>query len=121
MGSKLAIKVTVAIVTDLANVTPVDESTAISNWRVKLNTPVSDTPIRAHFLGSLGSTFGPSSAMTIDEAKETLQAKKPGQAIYLSNVLDYIRRLNEGSSTQAPAGYVERSVLLGRLVVRGRM
>jgi hypothetical protein len=120
MGNNLAIKVTMQIVQDLAHVTPVDESTAISNWQVELNSPV-QSAIRAYYPGSKGSTYSLSAAATIDDARAALANKKPGQPIYLSNVLRYITRLNEGSSTQAPAGYVERSVLLGRLVVRGKV
>ena len=120
LANKLAIKVTMTIVTDLAHVTPVDESTAISNWQVELNTPA-QSPVRAFYPGTKGSTYSLSAAATIDDAKAALALKKPGQPIYLSNVLRYIIRLNEGSSTQAPAGYVERSVLLGRLVVRGKV
>ena len=120
MANKLAVKVATTIVTDLAHVTPVDESTAISNWQVQLNLPV-QSPIAAYYPGSKGSTYSLSASATIDAAKAELAAKKPGQTIYLSNVLRYITFLNQGSSTQAPAGYVERSVLLGRLVVRGKM
>lgn len=120
MGNKLAIKVTITIVNDLAHVTPVDESTAISNWQVELNNPA-QSAIRAYYPGKKGSTYSLSVSATIDDAKAALATKKPGQAIYLSNVLRYIRRLNDGSSSQAPAGYVERSVLLGRLVVRGNI
>lgn len=120
MGNRLAVKVAMTIVEDLAHVTPVDESTAISNWQVQLNAPV-QSAIRAYYPGSQGSTYSQSAAATIENARAELAAKKPGQPIYLSNVLRYIKRLNAGWSTQAPAGYVERSVLLGRLVVRGRV
>lgn len=120
MGNKLAIRVTMTIVNDLAYATPVDESTAISNWQVELNSPVQNA-IRAYFPGQLGSTYAASAAQTVENAKAELAGKKPGQPIYLSNVLRYIVFLNNGSSTQAPAGYVERSVLLGRLVVRGKI
>lgn len=120
MANDLAIKVTMTIVNDLAYATPVDESTAISNWQVQLNTPVQQE-IRAYFPGSKGSTYSASAQATVENAEAELRGKKPGQPIYLSNVLRYIVPLNNGSSTQAPAGYVERSVLLGRLVVRGKI
>lgn len=120
MASDLAVKVTKTIVNDLAYATPVDESTAISNWQVQLNTPVQQE-IRAYFPGSKGSTYSASAQATVENAEAELAGKKPGQPIYLSNVLRYIVPLNNGSSTQAPAGYVERSVLLGRLVVRGKI
>lgn len=112
-ASDLAIRVGTAVVTDLAFVTPVDESTALSNWLVSLDTPAR-REIDAHYPGQFGSTFGPSSQQTIAEAKAVLANKRPGQAIYISNNVPYIRDLNNGSSRQAPAGFVERAELLGR-------
>lgn len=119
-GNQMAIKVAMRIVDDLAHVTPVDESTAISNWQVELNTPA-QAAIKPYYPGQKGSTYSLAVGATIDAARATLATKKPGEPIYLSNVLRYITLLNQGSSTQAPAGYVERSVLLGRLVVRGKV
>lgn len=120
MGNELAIKVTMTIVRDLSHVTPVDESTAISNWQVNLGSPV-QSPIAAYYPGLKGSTYNLSASATIDAAKAELASKKPGQPIYLSNVLRYIELLNNDYSRQAPAGFVERSVLLGRLVIRGKI
>jgi hypothetical protein len=115
-ASALAVKIAETIVGDLAHVTPVDTSQAISNWQTELNTPA-DAPIGPHYPGEKGSTYSASARETIDRAKATLKNKQPGEPIYLSNVLRYIKRLNEGSSSQAPAGFVERAVLLGRLAV----
>lgn len=115
VASKAAVKVAETIVNDLAHVTPVDTSQAISNWQVKLESPA-DTPIGPHYPGEKGSTYSASASQTIEDAEVVLKNKKPGQSIYISNVLRYIGRLNEGSSAQAPAGFVERAVLIGRLV-----
>lgn len=114
--NRLAVKVTTTIVNDLAHVTPVDTSQAISNWQVGIGEAPGGN-ISPHFPGRHGSTYGPSSQQTIEEALAILKGKRPGQVIYLSNGLLYITRLNEGSSAQAPAGFVERGVLLGRLVI----
>ncbi len=115
-ASDLSVTVATAVVTDLALVTPVDTSEAISNWIVALGAPSRQT-IGPHFAGDFGSTFGASSSQTISEAKAVLKAKAPGQAIYISNNLTYIEDLNNGSSRQAPAGFVERAELLGRKLV----
>lgn len=112
-ASDLAIKVTTAIVTDLAFVTPVDESTALSNWIVGIGSPRREE-IEPHFRGTKGSTYGQSAQKTVDEARTVLNRKKRGTSIYISNNLPYIRDLNGGSSRQAPAGFVERAELLGR-------
>lgn len=112
-ASKQAVDTALAIVGDLAYKTPVDTSQALSNWIVTLDSPSGDK-ISPHYPGEGGSTQGASAAETINRAKATLKNKKPGQAIWITNNLPYIRRLNEGHSGQAPAGFVERAVLIGR-------
>lgn len=115
VANRTAVKVAETIINDLAHVTPVDTSQAISNWQLGIDDRP-DSPIGPHFPGERGSTYSASASETIAEAEAKLKNKQPGQTIYISNVLRYIGRLNEGSSTQAPAGFVERAVLLGRLV-----
>lgn len=115
-ANRVAKQVAQTIVNDLAHVTPVDTSQAISNWQLGIDDRP-DTPIEPHYPGERGSTYSASASQTIEEAEAELKTKQPGQTIYISNVLRYIGRLNEGSSAQAPAGFVERAVLLGRLVV----
>jgi len=115
-GVDIAVKVAMTIIGDLAYRTPVDTSRAISNWRVSLGSPVKDS-IVPHYPGRQGSTYSASAAETVSLAKLILKSKKPGQLIYISNNLPYIRKLNEGSSTQAPAGFVERAILLGRKLI----
>jgi hypothetical protein len=108
-----AAAVALAIVSDLAQVTPVDTSKALSNWRVSLNQRTV-LAIPPHTLGKAGSSQEESIKATIDAAKLVLAAKKPGDVIWISNVLPYIQRLNDGYSAQEPAGFVERAVLIGR-------
>jgi len=112
-ASQTAVDTALAIVGDLAYKTPVDTSQALSNWQVTLDGPAAST-IAPHFPGSQGSTYRASAAETIANAKTVLKNKKPGQAIYITNNLPYIKRLNDGYSAQAPAGFVERAVLIGR-------
>jgi hypothetical protein len=117
-GSKAAAKVAEAILNDLAFVTPVDESTARSNWQVALNTPISDSDeIGPYYLGSHGSTGQASAQAAVAAGRAVLATKKPGETIYVSNVLDYIVPLDEGHSQQEPAGFVHRAVLVGRKTV----
>ena len=119
--SNLAVSVALTILGDLVYKTPVDTSQALSNWQVSLRTP---TPlggeIPPYHPGLGGWTRGASAQEAIRAAKQVLSGKKPGDTIYLSNVLDYIVPLNEGSSTQQAAGFVERAVLLGRIQVKKR-
>lgn len=112
-ASKAAIDAALAIVGNLAYATPVDTSKALSNWQVTLDNPAT-TYIGPHSPGFNGSTYRASAAETIARAKAVLTAKKPGQPIYITNNAPYIVRLNDGYSGQAPAGFVERAVLIGR-------
>lgn len=107
-ASDLAAFVALELTAELADVTPVDTSKAISNWRIGLVAPVADT-IEPHYFGSKGSTESMSEDATVIAAKVALKAKKPGQKIYLSNTADYIVELDQGSSLQAPAGFVHRA------------
>jgi hypothetical protein len=111
--SDLSIKAALTIVGDLAVKTPVDTSKAISNWQVDLNREP-DNQISPHYPGSDGSTFSESAAETLAKAKLVLRNKKPGMVIYITNNLPYIQKLNDGSSIQEPAGFVERAILIAR-------
>ncbi|QBZ71728.1 hypothetical protein [Pseudomonas phage KP1] len=112
-ASDIAVDAALAIVGDLAYRTPVDSSQALSGWQVTLDTPAAGR-IGPHFPGFQGSTYRQSAAETISLAKAVLKNKQPGQAIYITNNEPYIKRLNDGYSAQAPAGFVERAILIGR-------
>lgn len=94
----------VALVVDseLVNTTPVDTGRARSNWIPSINVvnPVTVEPNNK-----------PSIAPVLKEFKIT-------DTILISNNLPYIRRLNEGSSKQAPAGFVDAAVAKGKRVIR---
>lgn len=116
-ASKLSIAAATAALTDLTIKTPVDTSQALSNWQVTLVDQASGN-IEAYSPGIGGSTQAASAAEALSVGKLVLVKKKPGQTIWITNNLPYIKRLNEGYSKQAPAGFVERSVLIGRNVIR---
>ena len=107
------------ILTRLVQDTPVDTSAALSNYNV-----TSEFPTPAIFPavapGVAGSTFSTSSQATIGEGVGKISSSKPGQSIFISNFIDYLQYLNDGSSVQAPAGFVETSVLKGRLLIRDK-
>jgi len=105
------------VATDLIVVTPVDESTALSNWQAANNEPT-DFPLPAIYPGERGSTESASTAEAIAHAERVIKETAPGEPLYVSNVLDYIVPLNDGTSSQEPAGFVERAILLGRIKVR---
>lgn len=117
VGNKAKQHVANAIVRYLVNITPVDTSQALSNWQARDGFPVA-FPINAYVQGIRGSSQGASAQQAIEEAAQIIALSKPGEPIYLSNVLPYIKRLDEGSSTQHPGGFVNASVIVGRLSLR---
>lgn len=112
-GNRAKIRVAETILGDLVFVTPVDTSRALSNWQVTLDAPVPSS-INPYFPGSSGSTRIASANEALSVGRRILATAKPGQHVFLGNVVPYIRRLNDGYSKQAPAGFVERAVLVGR-------
>lgn len=116
-ASDHAVKTAITIVGDLAYKTPVDTSEALSNWVVSIGEGVGGIvrgAIPPHFRGKHGSTYKASAAETVSNAKIALQAKQPGETIWITNSAPHIKYLNDGSSAQQPAGFVERAILLGR-------
>lgn len=116
-ASDAAIKVAQTIVADLAYKTPVDTSQALSNWIVQVGSAYVGK-IDPHYPGEFGSTRNSSAQATINAAIAALKAKKPGEPIFIRNNQPYIVRLNEGYSGQAPAGFVEASIMIGRQTLK---
>jgi hypothetical protein len=108
-------RVTLAVVRALTDATPADTSKAVSNWRVGTD---ASAAIPAHYAGEQGSTKGASAAVALAQAEAAIRAAKGAKKLVVFNAVPYIRRLNEGSSLQAPAGFVEAAILRGRLAAR---
>lgn len=106
-----------AMLEELVEVTPVDESTALSNWQVNLGTPAADA-LPAHVLGTRGSTRGASAAQALADGRAELQYKKPGQPVFVSNLTPYIGDLDTGSSRQFAGGFIPRALIAFRLGVQ---
>lgn len=111
--SRVAAAFTFALVDELVDRTPVDTSKALSNWLVSLNDPVL-VDMDAYYEGIHGSTASASKAEVLAFANTILGRKKPGQQLYLSNSAPYIRDLNNGTSKQAPAGFVQQTIRVTR-------
>jgi hypothetical protein len=97
---------------DLVEHTPVDVTTAVSNWQPGIN-GAPDFELPAIVPGKAGSTAGASRSEAIAHVERALSEKRPGEAFFLSNVAPHIGFLNDGSSKQEPAGFVERGVRQG--------
>lgn len=107
--------VTLRMLEYLVAQTPVDTSKALSNWRVAVGgSGYGAEEIPAYFVGLAGSTREASSAAAIEAAKADLKRVRAQTPVALINQAPYIGQLAEGSSTQAPAGWVEGSILVGK-------
>lgn len=94
----------------LVTSTPVDTGRARSNWIVSLGSPTNEVV----------ETYGPGGASTqgaLGQARDTLAGYTDG-SVYISNNVDYIGALNDGSSAQAPAGFIELAIETGVATVK---
>jgi len=104
----------VALVVDqrVVEATPVDTGKARSNWTANLNGPVS--VIREPYSpGQGGSTGAANIAAAIQQATTVISTAKPGDEVWISNSVSYIGGLNKGTSTQAPANFVQTAAMSG--------
>lgn len=107
-ANRLAVIVTTEMADDVIEHTPVDTSEAESNWQASLNV-APYLPLPAIYEGERGSTAAASAREALAHVKRTLKDKRPGEAAYLSNLAEHIVDLNDGTSKQEPAGFVERA------------
>lgn len=101
-------KAALAIDNALVTSTPVDTGRARSNWIMNFDSPASGTRPATDQGSALAANQG--KLATFDLSKNV--------AIHLTNNLPYIGKLNEGSSDQAPAGFVQGAVLAGLQAVK---
>lgn len=88
--------------------TPVDTGRARANWVVGLDKPIRDTHEEVDQSGQETNAIN----------KTQIKKRKSGQTIYISNNLDYIGDLNDGSSSQAPANFVGIAVRAAEVFLR---
>jgi hypothetical protein len=105
-------------ITEVANTTPVDVGTAISNWQVGLG-DAPTTTLSAHSPGNKGSTWNANVRGTLADATMRIDTALPGEDIHVTNNLDYIDDLEQGYSPQAPDGMVEQAKAKARKKLKG--
>lgn len=102
----------VALVADreLVLETPVDTGRARSNWQVSLGSAL--TTEREPFAPGegLGKGEGANAAGALAQGQDRIGARKSEQDIYIQNNVSYIGNLNDGTSAQAPAGFVQAAI-----------
>ncbi|MEM6902249.1 MAG: hypothetical protein AAF556_03300 [Pseudomonadota bacterium] len=92
-------KVVLAVFGAVTRATPVDTGTARGNWQPTLNQPATEVLETTQVQNA--------------QADATATAFEMGDVAFISNNTAYIGKLNEGSSRQAPAGFVERAAQAG--------
>lgn len=90
----------------LIKATPVDTGRAKANWQISFDTPETGTTedIDKTRKGGISTKSLSRGAAVLDGNKQ----KYP--TVWISNNLPYILVLNEGTSTQAPAKFVESAI-----------
>lgn len=88
---------------ELVPATPVDTGFARANWRPSLNAPAS-TPV---------SFLDPTGAATVDRIVTVGRRYQVGDTAFIVNRAPYIGKLNQGSSPQAAAGFVQAAASEG--------
>ena len=96
---------------------PVDTGRSRSNWIISLNNPTSEL-ITGEEQGDSASPIGPEQALS--QGQNTLKSRKGGDTIYLQNNTSYIEQLNNGSSAQAPANFVQKAIMEGISSLKNR-
>ncbi len=93
-------KAALRVLTGVTLATPVDSGRARGNWTVSIGAPD----------GSVAETTDKSGGATIAKGSAVISRALPRDTIFIANSLPYIVSLNDGSSRQAPAKFVERAV-----------
>ncbi len=111
-------KVVIAVDQAVVLGTPVDKGPARSNWQVSLGQAKTDV-ISAYAPGNkLGVSESANAQGALDQGRAAVAGRQEGQDVYISNNIPYIGKLNDGSSAQAPANFVEQAALAGAQVVK---
>lgn len=98
--------------------TPVDTGYARSNWLVTNGAP-SPNVIVPTSLGAGGSTAAQITQESLQAGKAAIERHAQGQDLYITNNVEYIKPLEEGSSAQAPQGMAKQAVVDGKAYAQG--
>lgn len=115
-ANRIAKTVATEMLKELVLGTPVDTSQALSNWQVGLGAGNYTTRLPFYF-GSRGSTYGQSSAQAISVGMAQIKKKAPGQPLHLTNALDYIEALDDGTISRQPGGFVAKAMVAGKYTI----
>ncbi len=97
--NKVKRKAALQILTSVTLATPVDTGRARGNWNVRIGAPD----------GGASENKDRSGGATIAKGSAVISRALPNDTVFITNNLPYIVSLNDGSSKQAPAKFVERA------------
>ncbi len=117
LASDVAVAGAKAVVKEWVDVMPVDTSEALSNTQVGIGSRPTG-PVQPHFAGRYGSTRGSSGGRVIQESNTALEAKRPGQTIYISNTAAHIGDLDRGTSKQFGGGFIPAALIVFRVAAQ---
>jgi hypothetical protein len=112
-GKKKFIKAAIAVMNELTDITPVDTTEALSNWKLTVGHP-NDKPIPPFFPGKNGGTKLLSKMAVLNATHKELAKFKLGDAIYIQNNAKHIKYLDEGSSSQFSGGFAAKAMIILR-------
>lgn len=110
-------KVILGVDQALVLATPVDTGRARANWRASIGADILETlPQPA------SPSAGAASAIKAGQDVALAYNGDGSPIVHISNNLNYMKYLNEGSSQQAPANFVNQALLLvAQIIGRGRI
>lgn len=107
-AERLIVKLTLDVAANLIEATPVDTGWARANWVAAIGAPAeADVDLaRTDEQAAAGRAAEQQASLGRVAADYDLA----GGAVFVTNNVAYISRLNEGSSRQAPAGFVQQAI-----------
>ncbi len=96
-------KLSFDIFADVVAGTPVDTGRAMNNWVISVGSP-------SRVIVDEGGTAGMVEGAKVGEAMSALATVPPYSTVWISNNLPYIGVLEEGTSKQAPDGWVAAAI-----------
>jgi hypothetical protein len=100
--SNVVKKITLDVTANLVETTPVDTGWARANWIPAISQPYRSTEGSPESVSRAAQTTGQARVATSYDIRQG--------SVFVSNNVPYIVRLNEGSSSQAPSGFIEAAI-----------
>ncbi len=107
LAERVVTKITLDVTANLVEGTPVDVGWARANWIPSIGVPFS--------ANLSGMTPTPLDVAAANQERGVATARVLGYKlglgkVFVTNNVPYVPRLNDGSSKQAPAGFVQRAI-----------